>query len=192
MKKTYKCKMCGYEIISLMKPSECQVCGSREWKILSTAKPVHLGEESMAIDKDLLSSFKFRSTIENYCRNIGWNIYNIDDSIAILRFEMDSGSTQTIFIIKYDSTLEFSCPSSLKFDDTDDIPGSLSTLLLISNSKYKFGFWCIKEIGNKQVYSIIHNAEMSLIDINYFAKVVARLVEECDKFELAIEQIINS
>ena len=82
--------------------------------------------------------------------------------------------------------------SSLKFDDTDDIPHSLSTWLLISNARYKFGFWCIEKIEDKQVFSIIHNAEMSLIDINYFCKIVDRLVQECDKFEQTIANIMNS
>ncbi|WP_217357045.1 MULTISPECIES: hypothetical protein [unclassified Dolichospermum] len=175
-----------------MKPSECQVCGGREWMMLTTTKTVNLGDEPMAIDKDLLSSFKFRSTIQNFCQTVGWNLYSIDDTIAILRFNMDSGSTQTVFIIKYDSTLEFSCPSSLKLDDIDDIPHRLSTLLLKKNAGYKFGFWSIKEIANKQIFSIIHNAEMSLIDINYFCKIVDRLIQECDEFEQAIANIMNS
>ena len=192
MKKTYKCKSCGCEVVSLMKPSECQVCGGREWTILTTTKTVNLGDEPMAIDKDLLSSFKFRSTIQNFCQTVGWDLYSIDDTRAILRFSMDSGSTQTVFILKYYSTLEFSCPSSLKFDDTDDIPHSLSTWLLISNARYKFGFWCIEKIEDKQVFSIIHNAEMSLIDINYFCKIVDRLAQECDKFEQTIANIMNS
>ncbi|AFW96178.1 hypothetical protein VB638_00345 [Dolichospermum sp. UHCC 0684] len=192
MKKTYKCKSCGCEVVSLMKPSECQVCGGREWMMLTTTKTVNLGDEPMAIDKDLLSSFKFRSTIQNFCQTVGWNLYSIDDTIAILRFNMDSGSTQTVFIIKYDSTLEFSCPSSLKLDDIDDIPHRLSTLLLKKNAGYKFGFWSIKEIANKQIFSIIHNAEMSLIDINYFCKIVDRLIQECDEFEQAIANIMNS
>jgi hypothetical protein len=192
MKKTYKCKSCGCEVVSLMKPPECQVCGGREWMILTTTKTVNVGDESMAIDKDLLSSFKFRSTIENFCRTIGWNLYSIDDTRAIMRFNMDSGSVQTVFILKYDSTLEFSCPSGLKFDDTDDIPHYLSTVLLKNNAGYKFGFWCIEEIQGKEVFSIIHNAEMSLIDINYFCKIVYQLVEECDKFEQRIAKIMNS
>jgi hypothetical protein len=192
MKKTYKCKSCGCEVVSLMKPSECQVCGGREWMIPTTTKTVNLGDEPMAIDKDLLSSFKFRSTIQNFCQTVGWNLYSIDDTIAVIRFNMDSGGTQTVFIIKYDSTLEFSCPSGLKFDKIDDIPHYLSTFLLKNNADYKFGFWSIKEIADKQIFSIIHNAEMSLIDINYFCKIVYQLVQQCDEFEQKIEAIMNS
>ncbi len=143
----------------------------------------------MAIDKDIFSSLKFRLTIENYCQTLGWSIYSIDNKVATLRFNMKSGNTQTLFIIKFDSTLEFSCPTGFKFNNIADIPHSLSTLLLMENKKYKWGFWCLEQINNKQVFSIMHNAEMSLIDINYFYKVVIQLVEECEKFEQVLESL---
>ncbi len=191
MKKTYQCKGCGNEVISIMKPSECDVCAGREWTILVTSKPINSGAEPMAIDKDIFSSFKFRLTIEGYCRNLGWNITLIDDIMAVIKFSMESGSTQTLLIFKYDSTLEFSCPSGLKFDDIDDVPHGLSTLLLRNNAQYKLGFWCLQKLGDKQTFSIIHNAEMSLIDVDYFRRVVIRLVEECDEFEQSIEEFMN-
>ncbi|CAD0230267.1 MULTISPECIES: hypothetical protein [Planktothrix] len=192
MKKTYKCKECGNEVVVLMKPSECEVCTGREWTILATSKPINSGNGSMAIDKDIFSSFKFRSTVESYCQNLDWNIYKIDNKTAVIKFNMESGSTQTVFIIKYDLTIEFSCPSGLKFDDVDDIPHRLSTLLLQKNAQYKLGFWGIENIGDQQVFSIIHNAEMSLIDVDYFRRVVIHLVHECDEFERTIEDLINS
>lgn len=191
MKKTYQCKGCGNEVVSLMKPSECEVCTGREWTILATSKPISSGDERVAIDKDSFSSYKFRSTIEGYCRTIGWKISSIDNDMAVIKFDMDSGSTQTLLIVKYDSTLEFSCPSGLKFDDIDEIPHYLSTFLLSKNAEYKLGFWCIQKIVGKQFFSIIHNAEISLIDVNYFGKVVIRLVEECDEFEQSLEKLIT-
>lgn len=194
MKKTYKCKGCGNEVVSIMKPSKCDVCpdGVGEWTILATNKPLNSGDVPMAIDKDIFSAFKFRSTIERYCKTIGWNLYSIDNEMAVIRFSMESGNTQTLLILKYDSTLEFSCPSGLKFDDLDDVPDRLSTLLLSQNSTYRFGFWCIQKIGEQQTFSIVHNAEMTLIDIDYFRKVITHLIQECDKFEEAIEELINS
>lgn len=192
MKKTYKCKGCGNEVVAIMKPSHCDICpdGIGNWTILATSKPINSGDESMAIDKDVFSSSKFRSTIEAYCRAVGWKIFNIDNKCAIIRFDMESGSTQTVFIIKYDSTLEFSCPTGLKFENIDDIPHQLSTLLLSKNSEYKVGFWAIEKISGKQVFSIVHNAEMTLIDVDYFRRVVLKLIQECDELEQAIESLI--
>jgi hypothetical protein len=145
----------------------------------------------MAIDKDLFSSNNFQSTIINYCNRAGWRIAEINTSKAVIRFNMDSGSTQTVFILRYDTTLEFSCPSGLKFDSFDYIPHQLSSFLLKENSQFKIGFWAIEEIGGRLVFSIMHNAEISLIDVNYFVKIITVLVDKCDKFEQATEQAIR-
>jgi hypothetical protein len=104
---------------------------------------------------------------------------------------MKSGCTQTIFILRYDTTLEFSCPSGLKFDSFNYIPHQLSSFLLKENSKYKIGFWCVEEIGGRLVFSIMHNAEISLIDLSYFVDIVTTLIDKCDEFEQSAEQAIR-
>ncbi|WP_013325250.1 hypothetical protein [Gloeothece verrucosa] len=188
---TYKCKDCSHEIISIYRPAECDICGGNNLITLGTKLAINKGEYTMAINKDIFSSNRFRSTIQGYCREIGWNILDINDNKAVLVFQMSSGNSQTLYIIRYENTLEFSCPSGVKFDDIDDIPHQLSTWLLIKNSKFKIGFWCIEEIGGRQVFSIMHNAEMSLIDVNYFNKVVLKLINDCDEFEEAIESALH-
>jgi hypothetical protein len=145
----------------------------------------------MAIDKDLFSSNNFQSTIINYCNRVGWRISEINDNKAVIRFNMESGSTQTIFILRYNTTLEFSCPSGLKFDSFDYIPHQLSSFLLKENSQFKIGFWSIEELGGRQVFSIMHNSEISLIDVNYFVRIIQTLTDKCDNFEQAAEQAIR-
>lgn len=145
----------------------------------------------MAINKDLFSSNNFQSTIIGYCNQIGWRITEINSNKAVINFNMESGSTQTVFILRYDTTLEISCPSGLKFDSFDYIPHKLSSYLLKDNSKYKVGFWCIEEITGRQVFSIMHNAEISLMDVSYFVGIVKTLIRKCDDFEQAAEQAIR-
>lgn len=145
----------------------------------------------MAIDLDLFSGSNYTSTIRNYCNHLGWKITDLNDQRAILQFTADSGTNQTLFIIRYDNTLEFSCPSGVKFQNRDDVPGWMSTLLLCENTGYKVGFWCIENLGGKCVFSIMHNAEISLIDVNYFRTVIRQLVAECDKFEQSISRALR-
>ena len=142
--------------------------------------------------ESLFTSANFKSTITSYCSQNGWKIADLNDRRAILRFNMDSGRVQTLYIIRYETTLEFSVPSMAAFDSEDDIPHRLSTLLLKRSSEKKIGFWCIEEIGNKQVYSYMHNAEMQLIDAKYFASLVRTLINECDNFEGVLEKILRS
>jgi hypothetical protein len=145
----------------------------------------------MAIDLDLFSGSNYRSTIVRYCNSLGWSINDINDRRTIIKFNMDSGSTQTLFIIRYDNTLEFSCPSGLKFDSTGDCPAWLSAALLCKNREYKVGFWCIEGIGDKQALSIMHNAEISLIDVNYFRRVINQLIKECDDLEQTVARALG-
>ncbi len=77
----------------------------------------------MAIDRDLFSGANFKNTIKEYCSQIGWSISDINDKRAVLKFNMNSGNTQTLFILRYGSTLEFSVPSGLKFNSDEDVPG---------------------------------------------------------------------
>lgn len=139
----------------------------------------------------LFSGVNFSSTISQYCSANGWKIAELDSKKAKLRFDMASGRVQTLFIFRYESTLEFSVPSMAIFDSEDDIPHYLSTLLLIRSSERKIGFWCIERIGGKHVYSCMHNAEMQLIDKDYFADVVRALVTECDDFEKVLTDMLD-
>ena len=140
--------------------------------------------------ENLFSGLNFTNTIKKYCNEADWNIADLDKEVAVLKFSMNSGRRQTLYIIKYESTLEFSVPSMAAFDSEEDIPDFLSTLLLKRNSEKKIGFWCIEITGGKHVYSCMHNAEMQLINQNYFMKVVRALINECDEFEETLKQML--
>lgn len=131
----------------------------------------------------LFSGMNFQGTIKRYCDQIGWKIADINEKRAVIKFSMRSGRTQSLWIVRYDTTLEFSVPSMAQFDSEDRIPHYLSTILLKRSAQNKIGFWCIEQISGKSVFSCMHNAEMSLINAEYFQKVVNALVTECDTFE---------
>jgi hypothetical protein len=176
-------------MIASYQPRECEICGSSLFS--STTQPSK-GDNFMAINKDIFSFHRFRTTIEGYCQQIGWKIREINNQTASLVFTMESGNDQFLYIVRYDNTLEFSCPSGVKFNDFDSIPHALSTFLLQQNAKFKIGFWSIEEISGRQVFSIMHNAEMSLIDVNYFQNVVVAIITKCDEFETSMEKMLRN
>jgi len=145
----------------------------------------------MSSFESLFSGVNFKSTVQKYCQLIGWKIAEIDDKHAVLKFSMDSGRNQNLWIIRYESTLEFSVPSMANFDSEDNIPHYLSSLLLKRNSQKKIGFWCIEEIGGKHIYSYMHNTELQLINTEYFQYVVRALINECDEFEGILINMLN-
>ncbi|MDJ0515517.1 MAG: hypothetical protein QNJ74_04390 [Trichodesmium sp. MO_231.B1] len=88
----------------------------------------------------------FEDLVINNSAKAGWKIAKLNDRQAILKFTMDSGIEQRLYITKYDSILEFSVPSAAGFDCLDDIPHIVSSILLTKNAEYKFGGWCMKKI----------------------------------------------
>ena len=142
----------------------------------------------MAIHKDLFCDHNFQSTIKRYCDRLNWKIAEISPNSAILKLNMESGTAQTVSIFRFQTTLEFSCPSGLKFSRFKAIPHELSSILLKENSKDKWGFWCIEEIENRRLFSIMYNAKISLMDMSFFRGVVETLVTQCERFESAAER----
>ena len=124
-----------------------------------------------------------------YCAEHGWNIAEINDRKAKLRFETASGSTQILYIIRFDTTLEFSVPGKFSFADEAEVPHRLSTILMGRNSEMKIGFWCLEKIQGQSLFSIMHNQEISLLDSEYFGVIVRKLVSECDEFEVAVDNM---
>ncbi|WP_322508508.1 hypothetical protein [Anaerolinea sp.] len=145
----------------------------------------------MSTFEDLFSGVNFKSTVTRYCQQIGWKVAEVDDRHAMLKFTMESGRNQVLWILRYDKTLEFSVPSMAQFDREEDIPHFLSTVLMRRSSQKKIGFWCIEEINGRYIYSCMHNAEIQLMDIPYFRDVVVALISECDEFEGILLDMLN-
>lgn len=139
----------------------------------------------------LFSGANFQYTIQKYCKQIGWNISDINSKSASLMFTMSSGRRQLLVICRFESTLEFSVPSIASFPSEDSLPHYLSTILLRSNSQNRFGFWCIEETPMGYTYSMMHNAELELMNVEYFARVVTALLQKCDDFEEILTRMMG-
>jgi hypothetical protein len=125
----------------------------------------------------------FETVIQEYCDGQGWEITDLNDTMATLKFNMETGRTQAVYIVNYEDMLEFSIPSMAAFDNLDDIPGDLAAVMLRRNATKKIGFWCIEEIAEKQVLSFMYNVEMELLNSDRLDKLVIALITECDEFE---------
>ncbi len=128
-------------------------------------------------------SDQFQSIIQQFCDLQGWVPAEIDPKYAILRFDMESGRSKTLYAINYFPTVEFSVPSLAMFDSEDKIPHYLSSLLLKRGALRKIGYWCIVEIEGKQVYAVMHNSDLAYLNAERFGEVVSALVGECNDFE---------
>jgi hypothetical protein len=137
----------------------------------------------------LFSAASFPRTIQKYCGEHGWDIADLNDQKAKLRFEAASGNMQILYVIRFDTTLEFSVPSKFTFPSEDEVPHRLSTILMGKNAELKVGFWCLERIQGEFTFSIMHNQDISLLDSEWFGGIVRKLVGECDDFEVAVDNM---
>jgi len=126
---------------------------------------------------------KFSEFINRMCAVNNWAVREVDDEHAIIEFTLDQTRAQTMFIFSFDDEVEFSVPSFAAFDSLEAVPHFISSTLLQVNAKTKIGFWCLEPIGNKLVYSYMHNAHMHLVDEKLFIEIVMTLIQRVDEFE---------
>ena len=154
-------------------------------------------------DEDLLAVIKrgirclrsdgeyFKRVIKTYCEEYKWRLLEADQDHAELEFGKTKGKghIKHLHITRHDSTVEFSVPSFMGFKSEEEIPDTLSTLLLRRNSQKKVGFWCIDQMKGKFVYSCMHNAELKLLDSQHFTEIIESLIEECNAIESIIKDV---
>ncbi len=125
----------------------------------------------------------FANYINRMCAAFNWKTREFDNEHAVIEFTVDQLRAQTLFIFCFDDDLEFSVPSFAAFDSLEKIPHYISTSLLQVNAKTKIGFWCVEQIGEKLVYSYMHNASMAQTDESAFKDIITTLIQRVDDFE---------
>lgn len=113
----------------------------------------------------------------------GWLVNDLNAKRAVIKFDLASGRTQTLYAIDLGEVVELSVPSVLVFETVDDVPHDLAVTCLRRSAKTKVGFWCIEQIEGKQVFSLMWNLPHRHLDAEAFGEVVRALVVGCDQLE---------
>ena len=113
----------------------------------------------------------------------GWVVHDLNAKRVVIKFELSSGRTQTLYAIDLGEVVELSVPSILVFDTVDDVPHDLAVTCLRRSAKTKVGFWCLEQIEGKQAFSFMWNMPHRLLDPETFGQVVRALVVGCDELE---------
>jgi hypothetical protein len=129
------------------------------------------------------SAEDFWTFVKRMCSNNQWLMREADYEHAVIEFAVDGSRTQTLFIFNMDNDLEFSIPSFAAFDSLEKVPHFISSSLMQINAKTKIGFWCLEQIGEKLVYTYMHNAVMSKLDEADFKEIVTTLITRVEDFE---------
>ena len=137
------------------------------------------------------SSSGFKGTVEGYCKAIGWKIAEIDNDHAVIKFDMNSGRTQSCLITKSDTNFNFLVVSLFKFDSEDKIPHYLSTVLMKRNAQIMIGKWGVNDVNGTHIFTVGHSVDVGLCNQEFFRKSVLILVKECDDLEGVLLKMIN-
>jgi hypothetical protein len=123
------------------------------------------------------------------CEEHQLELTDIDEDYGEVVVVIPVDRKKRLRLARYDSTVEFSLPGFTAFDTEEELPGTLSTHLLLRNARKKVGFWSIDKIKEKFVYSFMHNAELKLLDGQHFFKIVSGLTAESEALEELIREI---
>jgi hypothetical protein len=137
-------------------------------------------------DPNLLNEKSFEEIIETFGSEVGWEFDEIDETHAVVSFEMDSGRTEVLYITNNDDLVEFDIPTIARFVSEQEIPGDFSTLLLKRNSMLNYGLWTVEEIDGDFYFSLMYNEELKMLrtrTADEFAAIVDILLHECDEIE---------
>jgi len=125
----------------------------------------------------------FEARMEALVLANGWVAHDLNAKRAVIKFDVSSGRTQTLYAIDLGAVVELSVPSILVFDSVDDVPHDLAVTCLRRSAKTKVGFWCLEQIEGKQVFSFMWNLPLGRLDAQVFGEVVRALVVGCDELE---------
>jgi len=126
----------------------------------------------------------FEWRLQQLASGASLRVSELKSTHAILRFSMNSGLTQNVFIVPYNEVWEFSVQSAIKFYNATEFPQALLATLFVQNSKNKRAFWCIEQLGGEYVLSGMLNFPADNLTPAEFSRICNALVTEVDKLEM--------
>ena len=132
----------------------------------------------------MLFGANFQKTIKDLAAKNSWKINDINADRAELLFDTPAGE-QMLEIFQHEDgeTLEFTASLQGGYDNEEDMPHEVSTMLLRRNWDLELGQWCIDEDGGQLFFTCAYNVVMSDLNPEFFAEIVAALVQETAEVE---------
>lgn len=155
---------------------------------MENQNPLELDDSTSVPNTPVIDFMPF---ITRMCAPHNWIVREVDNEHAVIEFSLDKTRSQTLFIFGFDDDVEFSVPSFAAFESLEKVPHFISSSLLQINAKTKIGFWCMEQIGDKLVYTYMHNASLSQLDEKLFGEIVLTIVQRVDEFENLLIKMSN-
>jgi hypothetical protein len=137
-------------------------------------------------------SGSFQEAVEDACDAAEWEIDEIDDLQACIKYVASSGALFAVQVVCAEARLLFILSSKYSYDSEDDVPHPISTTLLLQNSGPRIGWWCMNRQDDGQcTFMLTHEEPFQDLDVSRFIKIIQHLAAELDEFETAINEAEN-
>ena len=133
----------------------------------------------------------FESRIRRVASEASLNIAKANETFGLLKFNMESGNVQPVYVVPFDEVWEFSTQSALDTDDIFKFPSGILAWVLFRNSKSKRAYWCIESIQDKYYLSAMTNIPDISITPAEFSRTCRALVAEVEQLELALAKLLS-
>ncbi len=127
----------------------------------------------------------FETHIRQLAEGASLKVYEANERHAKILFKMESGRTQTIWVLPFGDVWEFSVQSAIRYDNLDSFPQWLLATLMTQNSKNKRAYWCIETLSGQHVLSAMLNFPASVLNSVEFSKICLAVVHEVEVLEQA-------
>lgn len=132
----------------------------------------------------------FERRLKDLAKRSGLKVAEVGSSSAKLMFDVGRHS-QPLFILPFGNVWEFSCPSIIRVDRSEDFPIFILTMVLEINAKQKRGFWCIEQLGGKYTLEYMHNIPEALLTPDEFSNICWGIVKEVEALEEAFRETVR-
>jgi hypothetical protein len=130
------------------------------------------------LSKDFQKALKALATAND------WDIEFSGKTTASIEFASEAGEGIPLYVDRYEEQVVFTVSAAPIFKDEKDIPHDASTYLLRRNADLPFGFWCLEESDEGEMfYSLVHAEPLGEMDTEHFADIVDVLMDECEEFD---------
>lgn len=136
------------------------------------------------------NKFDFEKKINSFCKAPQYRLEEIEPSLAMITvLDSDGIPKHPVMLRESESTVQFCIALDFEFDEIEEIPNSLSTLLLRLNGQSTTGFWSLDMDGDEEddeedfpMFFYNYIVPKVLLNQNRFDDAIADLAENYEFF----------
>ena len=123
------------------------------------------------------------------CQRLGLESTVVDDEQLNIPLSPRAGcGAIDVILMKFGFMFICTCEARYAKTDLDSIPGYAAAILLATNAKLKYGYWCIAKRGGDYIYEFRHIAMMGTLNDQHLHSIILTTDEEVSNFSDSLRE----